>query len=291
MLRRSYPLIPMHYSIKKILDLPFYTEGPVADGDGNFLFTTLTGGFIGKIGDGRTYSVWAQAACPNGQVVLKDGSHLVCDSKEASIKRFDKSGNFIENKVQGICAGTKVYCPNDLITDTAGNIYFTDSVRETGKVFFQGSDGIETVVAENMDYPNGLVLSGDGKQLFVAESYQNWIMMVPLAAPGIVSGKPEVFARLPAHFSGEITGNLPDGLALDQEGNLWAAHYGMSAVQVLSPEGNFLFSIDTTLPLTSNLCFVQENELTRTILVTGGYGEPGPGAVLMITVYLQSLKR
>lgn len=286
MLRRGYLLIPMQYSITKILDLPFYTEGPVVDGDGNFFFTTLTGGFIGKIDGSGAYSVWTEAACPNGQVVLNDGSHLVCDSKEASVRRFGKSGDFIENKVQRICAGTKVHCPNDLITDAAGNVYFTDSVRKTGKVFFQSSVGKEILVAENMDYPNGLVLSKDEKRLFVAESYQNRIMMIPLAEPGIAAGRPEFFALLPAHFSGEITGNLPDGLALDQEGNLWAAHYGMGAVQIISPKGDILFSIDTTLPLTSNLCFVQENKLTKTILVTGGYGEPGPGAVLMITVHL-----
>jgi gluconolactonase len=276
----------MQYSVEKILDLPFYTEGPVVDKHGNFFFTTLTGELIGRIAKRGAYSVWAEAACPNGQVVLDDGSHLVCDCQEASIKRFDKAGNFTENKVQSICADTKVHCPNDLIADPAGNIYFTDSVRETGKVFFQSWDGKEIVVAENMDYPNGLVLAREGKHLLVAESYQNRIMSIPLAAPGIAAGEPEIFTILPPHLSGEITGSLPDGLALDQEGNLWTAHYGMGAVQVISPEGNILFSIDTTLPLTSNLCFVHESKSVKKILVTGGYGEPGPGAVLMVTVNL-----
>lgn len=276
----------MQYSIEKILDLPFYTEGPVVDGNGDFLFTTLTGGFIGKVSGGGAYSVWAESACPNGQLILSDGSHLVCDSEDASVGHFERSGKFIENKCQGSCAGTKVHCPNDLVSDRAGNVYFTDSVRENGNVCFYRTDGMQMLLAGSMDYPNGLALSNDEKMLFVAESYQNRIMVIPLSEPGTPTGAPQVFATLPTHFSGQITSNLPDGLALDEEGNLWIAHYGMGAVQVISPTGDLLFSIDTALPLTSNLCFVYQNKSTKTILVTGGYGEPGPGAVLVITVYL-----
>ena len=89
-----------------------------------------------------------------------------------------------------------------------------------------------------------------------------------------------VFAQLPEHPSGNEQDNLPDGLALDSEGNLWVAHYGMHAIRKISPEGKLLSSINTTLPFTSNVIFVDENDL----MITGGYGEPGPGALFNIAL-------
>ncbi|HEX3934340.1 MAG TPA: SMP-30/gluconolactonase/LRE family protein, partial [Puia sp.] len=80
------------------------------------------------------------------------------------------------------------------------------------------------------------------------------------------------------HLSGKEQDNLPDGMTLDDDENLWVAHYGMQAIHKLSPGGNLLLSVNTTIPFTSNLTFSDE----RTLIVTGGYGEPGPGALCRI---------
>ncbi|TKT86981.1 SMP-30/gluconolactonase/LRE family protein [Dyadobacter frigoris] len=278
------PLMMKNYSVKKLIDLPFYTEGPSVDRDGNFFFSTLTGGFIGKIDKEGKYTKWATGSCPNGQVILPDHEHWSCDSKQAGISRYDASGKFTGYIIQYQWAGFSVSSPNDLVIDKHQNLYFTDSIRHEGKVFFKGHEGKELLVAGNIDYANGLALSPDEKYLYVAESYQNRILVIELSEPGIAKNKPEVFARLPCHLSGKITDNLPDGLAVDADGKLWVAHYGMGAIQILSSDGNLLFTIDTVLPLTSNLCFVEENGSCQVLLVTGGYDEPGPGAVLLITV-------
>lgn len=271
-------------SIVKLLDLPFYTEGPAMDTDGNFYFTALTGGFIGKIDRHSTYTAWSNGTCPNGQIILKSGAHWFCDSREAGIARYDPDGKFAGFLVKDSCAGVAVHSPNDLTVDSGGNLYFTDSIRKDGKVFFKGANGREAVLVEGIDYANGLVLSANEQKLYVAESYQNRILHIALAEPGIALGAPQLFAALPGHVSGNIISSLPDGLALDGEGNLWVAHYGMQAIQVLSEQGELLFTLDTGLPLTSNLHFVEDTPSIKKLLVTGGYGEPGPGAVLLITV-------
>ena len=49
--------------------------------------------------------------------------------------------------------------------------------------------------------------------------------------------------------------NQPDGMALDLEGRLWVAHYGMKAVHVLSPAGKLLGTYDGGNVTTSNVCF------------------------------------
>jgi gluconolactonase len=275
----------MNYTIKKLLDLPFYTEGPAVDRKGNYYFSTLTGRKIGRIDAMGVYSVWGESACPNGQVILPNGEHWVCDPQQAAVSRFDRAGEFKSFVVQRFCANTQVYSPNDLVIDSHQNLYFTDSIRTDGKVFFVGVDGLELVVADGIDYANGLVLSADETLLYVSESLKNRVLVIELAEPGIPKNPAKVFANLPVHTSGNPISNLPDGLAIDYQGNVWVAHYGMQAIQVLSARGEWRFSIDTTLPLTSNLCFIEDNPKRQTLLVTGGYGEPGPGGVVLVTVF------
>jgi len=264
--------------IEKIGDLPFYTEGPAMDSKGNMYCTTLSGRAILKIDAENKITEWAYSDCPNGQIVLPDDDHLVCDVKLAAVRRFDSNGKFIKNEIEKYCAGIEVYCPNDLITDSNGNIYFTDSIRNKGKVCFLGVNGEQSILADDLDYPNGLVLSFDQKTLYVAESYKNRVIKIVLESAGNMKGSIEVFADLPTHSSGKEINNLPDGLAIDWDGDLWVAHYGMQAIHKLSPEGKLLDSINTNMPLTSNLFFCDP----ETIVVTGGYGEPGPGGLFKV---------
>lgn len=264
--------------LEKIASLPFYTEGPAIDSKGNIYCTTLSGGMILKIDAKNKISEWAYSGCPNGQIILFNDDHLVCDVKLAAIRKFDGNGRFIKNEIEKYCAGMEVYCPNDLIADNNGNIYFTDSIRNIGKVCFAGTNGQQSILAGNLDYPNGLAMSFDQKILYVAESYKNRILKIDLESAGRAKGGIGIFAGLPVNESGKAEDNLPDGLALDQHGNLWVAHYGMQAIHKLSKEGKLLLSIDTSMPFTSNLFFLNP----ETIVVTGGYGEPGPGALFRV---------
>ncbi|GAB3254158.1 SMP-30/gluconolactonase/LRE family protein [Larkinella harenae] len=278
----------MHYTVKKLFNFPFYTEGPAVDREGNFYITTLTGGEIIRLDTQGKQSVWGKYGCPNGQFIRSDGLHWVCDPQQAAIHEFDTNGRFQRSVLHRFCAGAIVQSPNDLLLDSQENLYFTDSIRVDGKVFFKDSHGTERLVANGIDYANGLVLSPDEKRLYVAESYQNRILVIELSEPGLARGKPQVFVNLPHHSLANPIHNLPDGLALDQQGRIWVAHYGMQALQVLSAQGHWLFSIDTTLPLTSNVCLVSDAPDRKVLLVTGGSGEPGPGGAVLVTVYFPS---
>lgn len=265
----------------KLLQLEFYTEGPAMDSNGNLYCTTLMGGYILKLGKEPAFSVWGSSPCPNGQVILPNGDHLVCDSRQGLIARYNRDGVLMRNEINKRCGGFEVYVPNDLVVDHAGGIYFTDSIRKEGKIGYRSIKGDESILATGLDYPNGLALSQDEKVLFVAESYQNRIIAIPLQGPGRAEGRLEVIARLPVHFSGEAINNLPDGIAIDNANNIWVAHYGMQAVQVVSPVGELIQSIEIPFPLVSNVLITNSG---RELIVTGGYVEPGPGAVCWLNI-------
>ncbi len=272
------------YDIVKLADTEFYTEGPVVDHRGNFFFTTLTGGQIITLRSKTPGSVWAEGNCPNGQVIMSNGEHWVCESRTGRISAYHPDGSFRATVIDGVCAGTPFTTPNDLVTDSKGNLYFTDSVRETGKVFFSGADGRQQLIDGHIDYANGLALSNSEDILYVAESYGNRILAFHFKTLPDGGTERRTLIDLPLHPSGDPLKNLPDGLAVDKDGRIWVAHYGMQAIQVVSPEGFLLHTIDTGLPLTSNLAFIKDTPGKKELLVTGGYGEPGPGAVLLITV-------
>lgn len=261
-----------------VIDFDFYTEGPAVDDQGYLYFTDLAGKSIWCYRNGLI-NRWASGVRPNGQCLMDNGDHLVCDSDESAVLQFDHEGLLIKKWEFDHIGRLQVRCPNDICVSNDGQgFYFTDSVRHTGAVYYQAFDGWNSVVADQLDFANGIAIDADDQYLMVAESYSNRIVKIALKAPGIRSGSPKVFATLPFHPENKETGNLPDGIRLDLLGRLWVAHYGMQNVLVLSPEGELLRSYDTGIPLTSNLCFAEQG-----IYVTGGSGEPGPGSVCLLS--------
>jgi gluconolactonase len=240
---------------------------------GNTYFTSLSKGIIYQITKEGSLKEWARTPCPNGQIVLSNGDHLLCDSKTGCVKRFDAQGVFIKDEIYQICDQMRIEVPNDLVEHHDGTIFFTDSVRHHGKVAYFHPDGRQGILMTGLDYPNGLVFSADGQYLYVAESYQNRILRYDFK-----TNEYTVFANLPKNPSGSLIGNLPDGLTIDRKGNLYVAHFGMQAIQILNATGDWMDTLDTGLPLTSNVCFSDPH----TLVVTGGWGEPGPGAVVKI---------
>ncbi len=274
---------------EKILDLDFYTEGPALDKEGNLYFTTLTGGTILKYDIQRRLTRWSDLKCPNGQRILENGHHLVCDTQDRSIVELDSAGEIVGYKARLSCAQRPFRSPNDLTVDTNGGVYFTDSTRHHGQVFYIDPLGRQFLVEKDLDYPNGIALSPDGSRIYIAESINNRILVGELEEPGMLRSPFEVFVNLhenplpkdPARLP--YTANLPDGLACDPSGRIWVAHYGMGVLQLIGSDGIWIQSIATGIPATSNLIMDPTGSVAY---VTGGTGEPGPGCVHKI--YLQT---
>ena len=123
---------------------------------------------------------------------------------------------------------------NDVIVSSKGEVYFTDQgqtsmVDPTGRVYRLCPDGKLDLLVSNGISPNGLVLSPDERFLYVAMTRSNEVWRLPLHADGSTS-KVGVFFR--------SFGNAgPDGLAVDEEGNLFVCHPSLGSIFVVDKLG------------------------------------------------------
>jgi len=74
------------------------------------------------------------------------------------------------------------------------------------------ADGAVRKVAEDIAFPNGMVVTADNSTLVVAESFARRLTAFDVAADGSLSNR-RVWAELPGAF--------PDGITLDAEGAVW----------------------------------------------------------------------
>ncbi|MBL8795600.1 MAG: SMP-30/gluconolactonase/LRE family protein [Planctomycetia bacterium] len=251
--------------------LPSYCEGICFDHDGNAYVSH--GKVITRFNTDGTKAVWAETGAPNGHKILADGTHLVCDGSAHAVLHLDAKGKLI-GKASGECDGKPLRAPNDLTLDPKGGFYFTDpggsdDKKPIGTVHYVDLKGKTSLVADGLAFPNGIVLSPDGKKLFVAESKKNRVLVYNVTAPGKV-GPPVVFAELPGK-QGEQIDNQPDGMCLDADGNLFVAHYGMRQVQVLNPEGKLIRRYQGGNLTTSNVAF--GGDRMDQLYITGAFGK------------------
>jgi gluconolactonase len=260
-------------TITKVVEVPGYCEGIVFDRSGDAYISDTQNGEIYRVSMDGQASIWAKTGAPNGHKVLADGTHLVCDGSQHAVLHLDSSGKVI-GKASSECNGQPLRAPNDLTLDRQGGFYFTDPggsnlKNPIGTVHYVDRKGKTHLVAQGLAFPNGIVLRPDGKSLLVGESNHNRILLYKVLAPGRV-GEMKVFASLPTKEADQID-NQPDGICLDQEGNLYVAHYGMHQVQVLSPEGKLLRRYPGGNLTTSNVAFGGPG--MDQLYITGALGE------------------
>ena len=282
---------PSKVKTVKMFEVPRYCEGVVFDHAGNGY--TSHGKVITKFSLDGTHKTWVETGAPNGHKILADGTHLVCDASQHAMLRISADGKLLK-PASTECNGKPLRGPNDLSLDVAnGGFYFTDpggsGIKNLiGTVHYVDEAGKTHLVDEKLAFPNGIVLRPGGKELLVAESQKNRILIYKVLGPGKV-GPRRVFAKLPTKdtSSGQID-NQPDGICLDAAGNLYVAHYGMKQVQVLDPAGKLIARYNGGNITTSNVAF--GGPKMNQLFITGGLGaESGAGGVFRIDLGVKGL--
>lgn len=275
----------------ELFRVPRYCEGVCFDHAGNGYISW--GKAITRFSlDGKN-EVWAETGAPNGHKILADGTHLVCDASQHAVLHLSSDGKQLEPASKE-CEGKPLRGPNDLTLDTKnGGFYFSDPGGSTpenpiGTIHYVDRGGKTTLLDDGLAFPNGIVLTPDGKKLYLAESRKNRVHVYDVTAIGKVANR-KVFADLPAKnmAAGQID-NQPDGMCLDAAGNLYVAHYGMKQVQVLDPSGKLVRRYDGGNITTSNVAFAGPN--MNQLFITGGIGlEAGEGGLFRVDLGVKGL--
>ena len=205
-------------------------EGPAFDSAGHLYVVDIKTGDISKISpEGRVQTFLNTGGAPNGAKFHTNGDLYVADRVRGIIAI---SPNTETRVIVDHYQGKKLIGPNDLIFDSAGNLYFTDSLGSSaenpfGCLYRVSSHGEITCLASGLAFPNGLALSRDERYLFVAITRKNRVLRYVLDPPPVRS---YLFSQLSGGWG-------PDGMAFDVAGNLYVAHYGGGEVIILNPKG------------------------------------------------------
>lgn len=229
-----------------------YIEGPAFDRNGNLYIVDIAFGLIYQINPQGSVKLLSEYdGEPNGLKIHQDGRIFVADHKNGLMLLDPQSGEikpFIERYKTESFKGL-----NDLVFSKDGNLYFTDQGQTglqdpTGRVFSLNAQGNLTCLLNNVASPNGIALNPEENFLYIAVTRANSIWRAMLLPDGSIT-------RV-GNFIQLSGGSGPDGLAVDQAGNLYVAHAGLGTVWKFSPQGEPLLRIHScTGKMTTNLAF------------------------------------
>lgn len=156
---------------------------------------------------------------PSGLGWLPDGRMLIVSMTDRRLLRQEPDGSLVEHADLSKLAG---YHCNDMVVDGQGRAYvgnfgfnhYEEKAGRLADLIRVDPDGTASVAAEGFHFPNGSVITPDGKTLIVGETRANRLSAFDIAADGALSNR-RVWA--------DLGGGYPDGICLDAEGAIWVA--------------------------------------------------------------------
>ncbi|HEY7294682.1 MAG TPA: SMP-30/gluconolactonase/LRE family protein, partial [Dehalococcoidia bacterium] len=216
---------------------------------------------------------------PSGLGWLPDGRLLIVSMIDRKLLRLE-SGRSVEHADLGAVAA--FHC-NDMVVDDRGRAYvgnfgfdsgayvaehgaaslFEEPGPPTATLARVDPDGSVHAAAEGMRFPNGSVITADGRTLIVAETYARRLSAFAVADDGTLSQQ-RVWATL--------DGVAPDGICLDAEGAIWVANARAAECIRVAEGGAILDRVATSQRCFA--CALGGPNRTTLFLVTA----PGSGA-------------
>lgn len=242
-----------------------WCEGPVWFGDGRYLlFSDIPGDRILRWDETTgAVSVFREpSGNANGNARDRQGRLITCEHDNRRVTRTEYDGSL--TVIADAFEGRPLNSPNDLVCRSDGSIWFTDppfgilgfyeghpAPQELPTNVYRWDPGRRSlsVVAGDLVRPNGLAFSPDESRLYVVEAGVSPRRIHAYAVEGDALGERRTVV--------EAGAGTPDGLRVDEDGNLWVG-WGMGessdGVAVFDAEGAPLGHV--ALPeRCANLCF------------------------------------
>lgn len=263
-----------------------FPEGPFVE-DGILYYAQYGAGEIDKWDGTKRSVVWSKEGSGANAVQRFGDGFIIAGYDNGTIILTDAQGK-TSKIIDHDNEGQKLQGPNDIALDGRGGAYVSlsgpwEPDPIVGKVVHVTSDGTANVVAKDIHYANGLVLSKDGKTLYVNESEANRVIQFTVADDGSLSDR-RLFLRL--YTLGEPPSAYPDGIKLGPDGNIYIGEYSDGRILVVDPATKKLVKkIDVPSAAAPNLAFSADGKTMYVTAVDDKSGAPYPGKVYAITNY------
>ena len=243
------------YPFTRLLDGLSFTECPRWR-EGRLYFTDrYTRQVLALTPDGQVETYARTPGLPAGLGFLPDGRLLITSMRDRKVLRREHDGSLVEHaNLAAIAAGDL----NDMLVDCegrawVGNFGFEISagepVRSTGLISV-APDGAATLDPHQLAFPNGAVLTPDGRTLIIAETFGNRLSAFTVKDGALADhrawaafGEPPQLAESKKIM--EAAEVAPDGICLDEDGAVWVADVLHKRLIRVAPGGTILDELPT----------------------------------------------
>jgi len=254
-------------TLQKLADGFGFTEGPTGDAEGHVYFTDQPNNRIHRWSlSGELSTFLEPAGRANGMCFDRRANLFVCADEKNELWVVDGAGR--HRVLASEYQGRRLNGPNDVWVHPEGGLYFTDpfyrrdwwehkEMPQDGEHVYYLSPHRDRLVrvVNNLEQPNGIVGTPDGKVLFVADIRGNKTYRFEIRGDGSLANQ-RLFCELGS-----------DGMTLDREGNLYLTGRG---VTVFNSKGKQIEHIEVPERWTANVCFGGKDFQTLFITASGG---------------------
>ena len=177
-------------------------------------------------------------ARPNGLGFLPDGRLLMTSMADQKLLRREPDGSIVEHAsmsgvMTGYCGDMAVGADGCAYVDDVGFRVFEGEPAAPGRLVLVRPDGSVTIADEGLQFPNGMWITQNGKELIFAEGRNRRLWSYDITSDGALTNKGS-FAELD---------QLLDGLTLDTEGAAWVCQPYAHRIIRVARGGHILTSI------------------------------------------------
>jgi gluconolactonase len=224
-----------------------FTEGPVwHPTESHLIFSDIIGNRMLRWSELEGLAVYREPSnMANGNAYDGSGRLVTCEHATSRLVRTGEDGAV--TVLASHFEDRELNSPNDVVVRSDGSIYFTDP--DSGRkepwgiprqrdlsycgVYRLVPGGELTLLVADFEVPNGLCFSPDETRLFINDTRRRHIRIFDLKPDGTISG-----GEIWADIEGKGADRPPDGMKIDQAGNLYCT--GPGGIHVFDPGANRL---------------------------------------------------
>lgn len=277
-----YNLIDKNAHFELISDKAVWSEGPVCTPKDLFIFSDVKQNRVMSWSEKQGLKVWLHPSdYQNGHATDGEGRVIAASQGKRAILRQNYDGTWVT--LVDSWKGKRLNSPNDVIVAHDGAIWFTDPTfgllnkeesyggkpEQDGEYTYRfdpSSHTLSRMQTPEVHSPNGLAFSPDGETLYIADSQLAHDFSNKTFTHRIIAYKVNGEHLTDGRIFSEISPGIPDGIKVDEEGNVWSS--SKEGVQVFSSHGIRLGKILIPSKNTGNLALCEDLDNRKWLYVT-----------------------